>query len=308
VWSWLRRQWPQRAQTFSMPLVRKDIFTGAVDAVVSSNTLNLTTAVGSGSLASYFTDGRSYYAEVIGGDHEGHRWDIIEAQSTATSIRLDTANTRSTLNTAPATLAAEIFPPARFTASGTQNQADRIVFQDRTTGILREIWLFTGSGTPRWVLSGDALLRDQGTRVVDAAEGFFLHARGTPVSLPQAGIIRTNSFICPLRLGMTFVGSGWPVAQSTADRGMVQTGGFTANANAAVADRIHVWRGDAESFDSYLSYSYMDFGGSKFWDKMGDADLLDEGTTPLFQPYRASLIICRSAVPSWTLLPPSLTP
>ncbi|MBL9131227.1 MAG: hypothetical protein JNG86_08515, partial [Verrucomicrobiaceae bacterium] len=320
VWSWKRRLLAQRAQTFCMPLVRKEVFTGAVDGVVTGTTLDLTTAAGAGSLAPYFTSGLSYYIEVIGGDHEGHRWDIDEAQSSATMLRIDLASLRNTQAALPVTLAGDLiairahwtfndlFPPARFSANNAQTAADRVVALDRTTGVLREFWLFANNGSPKWVMSGDARLVDQGARVVDAAEGVFLHARGTPVSLPQAGVTRTNAFVVPLRAGMNLVGSGWAVAQSPSQRGMTVAAGFTANANAATADRIHVWRGDLESIESYTSYTFMNFSGSQFWDAMGDADLVDSNDDPLFEAYRAVFIISRAGNAAWTLQPPGVQP
>lgn len=316
VWSWKRRVLAQRPQTFCMPLVRKDVFTGAVDGVVTGTTLDLTTAAGAASLAPYFTNGLSYYVEIVGGDNEGHRWDIDEAQSTATMLRIDLSNARNTQASLPLSLAgdiiairahwtfADLFPMSRFSANNTQTLADRVITLDRTTGVLREFWLFANAGSPKWVLSGDARLSSQNARVVDAAEGVFLHARGTPVTLPQSGVARTNAFVCPLRAGTNLVGAGWAMPQSSADRGMTVAAGFTANANAAVADRIHVWRGDVESLQAYTSYTFMSFSGSQFWDKMGDADLVNDNATALFDAYRAVFIISRAGNATWKIQPP----
>jgi hypothetical protein len=317
VWNWKRRSLPQRPQTFCMPLVRKDVFTGAVDGVVTGASLDLTTAVGAGSLAPYFVDGNSYYIEVIGGDHEGHRWDIDEAQSTATMLRMDLSNSRNTMATLPITLQGDLiairahwtfndlFPVSRFSSNTSQSAADRLITLDRATGLLREFWLFTNSGSPKWVLSGDARLTSQNGRVVDAAEGVFLHARATPVTLPQAGVARTNAFVCPLRAGMNLVGAGWAVPMSPLDRSMTTLAGFQAHPDASQADRIHVWRGDVESMDAYTSYTFMDFGGSQFWDKMGDADLVDSGLEPLFDAWRAAFVISRAGNATWTQQPPT---
>ena len=317
VWNWKRRSLPQRPQTFCMPLVRKDVFTGAVDGVITGSTLDLTTAVGSGTLAPYLVDGKSYYIEVIGGDHEGHRWDIDEAQSTATMLRMDLSNARNTMATLPITLQGDLiairahwtfndlFPVSRFSSNTSQNQADRLITLDRATGLLREFWLFTNSGSPKWVLSGDARLTSQNGRVVDAAEGVFLHARATPVTLPQAGVARTNAFVCPLRAGMNLVGAGWAVPMSPLDRSMTTMAGFQAHPDASQADRIHVWRGDVESMEAYTSYTFMDFGGSQFWDKMGDADLVDSGLEPLFDAWRAAFVISRAGNATWTQQPPT---
>ena len=317
VWSWKRRSLPQRPQTFCMPLVRKDVFTGAVDGVITGSTLDLTTAVGTGSLAPYFVDGKSYYIEVIGGDHEGHRWDIDEAQSTATMLRMDLSNARSTMATLPITLQGDLiairahwtfndlFPVSRFSSNTLQKLADRVITLDRATGLLREFWLFTNSGSPKWVLSGDARLTSQNGRVVDAVEGVFLHARGTPVTLPQAGVARTNAFVCPLRAGMNLVGAGWAMPMSPLDRSMTTLAGFLAHPDASQADRIHVWRGDVESLEAYTSYTFMDFGGSQFWGKMGDADLVDSGLEPLFDAWRAAFVISRAGNATWTQQPPT---
>jgi hypothetical protein len=194
---------------------------------------------------------------------------------------------------------------SRFSSNTSQSAADRLITLDRATGLLREFWLFTNSGSPKWVLSGDARLTSQNGRVVDAAEGVFLHARATPVTLPQAGVARTNAFVCPLRAGMNLVGAGWAVPMSPLDRSMTTLAGFQAHPDASQADRIHVWRGDVESMDAYTSYTFMDFGGSQFWDKMGDADLVDSGLEPLFDAWRAAFVISRAGNATWTQQPPT---
>jgi hypothetical protein len=57
--------------------------------------------------------------------------------------------------------------------------------------------------------------------------------------------------------------------------------------------------------DAYTSYTFMDFGGSQFWDKMGDADLVDSGLEPLFDAWRAAFVISRAGNATWTQQPPT---
>lgn len=317
AWFWKQQLWEQRMQTFSMPLVKKDVFTGIVRAVVTGGSLELQTDATAGSFAPYFTDGGSYYVEVIGGNHEGQRWDIDEAQSTAKMLRMDLGNLRNTHPTLPVTLKgdlisirahwtfAELFPVSQFNASTSNSTADRIVTMDPTTGSMQEFWLSLNTGTRRWVLGSDLRMIDQGKRVVNPAEGLFVHARHGPLKLTQFGIIRTNALACPLRAGMNLVGSVATQTCSPADWHMIPANGFASFADEARADRFHLWRGDLEAADDYASYTYSFFENQPLWDLMGDADLLDESTTPLFDPFRAVIVISRAGNPAWTLPAPA---
>lgn len=315
VWVWRRHTLAAHPQTFCMPLVAKDVFTGAVDGVITGSTLDLTTAVGTGTLAPYFLDGKSYYIEVIGGDHEGHRWDIDEAQSTATMLRMDLSNARNTMAPLPITLQGdliairphwrlnELFPPARFAAGAGQDTADRLIILDRATGLLREFWLCAHGGRPRWVRRGDPALVSQNERVLDVSEGLFLHARGGPVTLRHVGILRTNAWVCAFSAGLNLVGGGWPVAQSPLERGMTAQAGFTAHAEASLADRIHLWRGDGENRADYTRHSLIEGASGPFWSRDGEAGPVDSGREPIFEAWRAALVM-RHTAGGWVIPPP----
>jgi hypothetical protein len=316
VWVWRRHTLAARPETFCMPLLRREIFAGAVDAVVTGSTLDLSRGIGGGTLAPSWVDGRSYYLEVIGGDHEGRRWEVDEARSTASMVRVDLDSPRNTQNGLPLSLRgdliairphwtfASLFPPAQFAAGTGEGTADRLITLDRATGLLREFWLCAHGGLPRWVRRGDPSLVSQNEQVLDVSDGLFLHARGGPVTLRHAGILRTNAWVCALGTGLNLVGGGWPVTQSPLERGMTSQAGFTAHLDGSLADRIHVWRGDSENRADYTRHSFMEGVSGPCWSREGEVGAVDSGSEPVFEAWRAAWVL-RRAAGAWVLPPPA---
>jgi hypothetical protein len=309
VWAWTRRAIEAaKPQTFSMPAARKEIFSGTVDAV-SGDVLTL--SVGAGNLVSALESGAQYYAEITDGEHEGHRYEVDEAATTAGTITLLPAHARSTQATVPSTLAGApvilrphwtlktLFPTESFMSTNNQATADRALVYDRAQAKFTTYYLYTNSGNPKWVRQADGLLTDQGGLVVDACEGSFIHPRTTATVITESGILRVNDVICPLAAGTNFIGGFSIATQTLTDRKMLLADGFHGGVNAPSSDRVRIWRADTTATQSYQGYFLMNNTSTHHWVREQDATLASQETFPLFEPFRAAFIINISAKPLW---------
>ncbi|MBX7211274.1 MAG: hypothetical protein K1X78_23405 [Verrucomicrobiaceae bacterium] len=315
VWSWASVTLQPWSQTFSLPVLNADVFTGIVSAV-GATTLDVSGSLGTSSLAAALQAGIEYYVEVTDGDNEGHRFEVDVTNCTATTIALNTAHARSTLASLPASLAGDTLvlrkhwtlkdalPVSRLRATNNATTSDRIQFYEPATGISRTLWLYLNGGNRKWVLSGDATLADAGTRVINTNEGTFFSARLT-ATLPLAGIVRRNDSICPLVAGMNLVGTSWPVWQSAASRDMTVGGGFTGATSVTRADRVRNWNGDTANDQTFTGRYLLKTTTLERWVREGDASLTDESTLGIFAPYHAAYIQARSARSAWKMPSPT---
>jgi hypothetical protein len=309
AWVWARRELDAaKPQTFSMPAARQEIFSGTISAVTGNV---LTLSVGTGSLTGALESDVQYYAEILDGEQEGHRYEIDEAATTAAGITLLPADTRSTQATAPVTLEGAgiiirphwtlkvLFPPAFFMSTNNQATADRVLIYDRAQAKFTTYWLYTNGGSPKWVRTGDGTLADQGAAVLDTCEGCFVHPRSIATSVTESGILRVNDVIYPMTAGANFVGSFSVNTQSLTDRLMLLADGFSGGLNAPSSDRVRIWRGDASATQSYQGYFLMNNATIHHWVREQDGTLANQEETPLFEPFRSTFIINVSAKPLW---------
>lgn len=91
----------------------------------------------------------------------------------------------------------------------------------------------------------------------------------------------------PLKVGSNYIGGGWPIDQSPADRHMSVSTGFTGGRSSTVADRFQFWNGDAtahaEGYETHFLYSY---GGVSKWVKITDPTATREDDLKLFRAMR----------------------
>lgn len=300
VFGWSRVAMPVATCTFGNPYLKSPILSGSVD-LVSGSVIDVTTATGTQDLTAVLVPGHEYYFEVTGGDHEGHRFEVDESSCTASTIAIHAGNSQNTLGSLPATLAgdaivlrehqtmSDLFPTSVFRATNNQNTADRVLFYNGTTFVT--YWLFSNSGNPRWVRSGDATLGDQNTRVIFPMEGQFLNPRTNSISLPIAGMVRANDFACPLPLGTSLVANAWPLDQSPDVRAMFVASGFQGTTNANTADRFQVWAGDATpGTQAYESFYLLKTATLQQWVRIGDASLTSQNGVAHFKALRSTFI------------------
>ncbi len=298
-------------ETFSLPFLKCEIFSGTAGAVGGS-VIDITAGAGDGDFAGALTSGAQYYVEVIAGDYEGHRFEVDEAQSTATSIAIDLASPRNTLPALPAGLAGapiaarphytldQVFDKTLLTASNNPSTADRVQFHNGSG--FSAYWLFLNGGNPRWVRMGDATLTDYGHRVIAPGEGVFVQIKNGAAALTWSGYVRSNDFALPLAASANFIGGGWPLDQSPAARAMTAANGFTGSANPALADKLQLWKGDSEpNASGYAAYFFLLTGSYNQWTSQQNAALANQNNTLLLHSLRAGFIFSRSGNASYVM-------
>ena len=282
VSGWNHLELEAASQTFSMPLLKPEVYSGFAGAATGSA----------------FAPGKRYYAEVISGELDGRRYEVDEVSSTSTAIAYMSvpppANARIAIR--PHWTLGELFPVALFHAGTSASNADRVMFFDGSG--YEVVWLQSRTGGAQWVRDGDATLADAGVTVIGPAEGVMVNPREAPVTLTVVGEVRSWKFAAPLHSGAQLVGSGYPMALTVADRGMDGTAGFTAGANSTTSDQVRVWSGDnVPGQASYTTYFYRQTGGlGRFWSTSSAEDV---SASKIFEAYRASYLISVEGNPGW---------
>lgn len=309
AFGWKRRLFDAECVMTGHPFLKDKNFCGTVDAVVGS-TLNVATSAGGSSVVAQFAVGRQYYAEVFSGDNTGHRFEIDEAASTATTIALDAASPRNTLPGIPATLTGdkviirghftlnELFPSTQFVATNSPSTADRLMFYDRASGGFKIYWLYANGGSPYWILSGNATLDNEGGRIMDPAEGWFTHPKNAPQEVVWHGMVRANPFACPLSAGPNFIGSGYPMDQSPAMRGMTTAAGFSGSNDPLHADQLLFWKGYfSNQAMAYFNHFLVSSGALQQWTTLDEASLPNENQVLLFKNTAGCIYKMRNGLP-----------
>ena len=285
-------------RTYSNPFLRSTVFNGTIDGV-SGQTLDLTTSAGSVDLATLFTSGVSYYAEVTVGANEGHRFDIVSASGSIITLATDTnlysagAPFNTLTGSLPASLAGdqivirrhwtlgEMFPPSGFGATADRNTADQVQLFANGQWII--FWLYDDGVLPaRWVKTGDNTYADQGASVIPPGQGLFFNNRTAAISILAYGEVRENDFVRPIAQGSNLIAGGYPVDQSPTaieGRSMTTTAGFFGSRDIATADTFYVWDGDATPGTSGYSSYFLNNNAPRVpsvikWVKIGDSSLL----------------------------------
>lgn len=300
VFGWTKRAFPVQCETFSMPYLQKELFSGVIDSVNGSN-INVATSAGSVSLATVLNASQQVFVEITDGDNEGHRFDVDETASTATTIAIDATSTRNTLPSLPGNLVGDkvvlrghwtlnaLFPKSYFIAGPNGTIADRLMFFNPLLNNYDIIFMTTVAGQRRWVLEGDASQADAGNRILGPGEAgaFFVHPRNNPITMSFVGVVRANDFAAPLKVGTNYLGSGWPTDQSPNDRRMTVANGFTGGRSSATADKFQLWKGDvvphAEGYDTHFLYN---FNSVTQWITEGNATFTNENDIKLFRTMR----------------------
>lgn len=311
VIGWLTRSLATRNQSYSMPFVTQEVFSGMVDSV-GPTSISVGASIGSVSVSTLFSSGYEYYVEVISGDEEGQRWEVDEATSSGSNIVLLPAHARSTKTTLPVDLAGDqiavrphwrvvdLFPPSDFHGNTSPATADNLLFWDNATSSYTTLWLVS-VGTPRWLkVTGGATVYDN--MVISPTDGLFAKPRTSTLSTGATGLVRTWKFACPLKTGVNFIGNPYPVSQSPAERSMTVTGGFTGAVTQTSADRVYVWNGDATTTLSYDTYYLLKSATVERWLKSG-AGATDQSASKFFYVNTAAFINSIAGQPNWLLLP-----
>ena len=309
VYGWHGVLFTTQVNSFSMPYLKKSVFGGTVGAV-TGNALDVGAAVGTGSLLTVIVPGTEYYAEVVSGDNAGHRFEVNEVGTTAQVLALVGGHARDTQGSVPTSLEGdrivvrphqtmdEVLPVTLFGSTNNPATADRVMVHTGTAFESR--WLYRNGTSPKWVLTVGPLT-SQGTRVMDPTEGLLVQPKVGNVTVWYVGEVRANPFACPLRQGLTLMGSGWPVAETPGGRLMTVAGGFTGTASSATADRISIWKGDTTYGEQgYTAYYLLNAGSLKYWTPQVGT-LSNNNNVTLFQPFRSLFMTSRNGHSSWVM-------
>ncbi|MEI6608051.1 MAG: hypothetical protein WCP35_22335, partial [Verrucomicrobiota bacterium] len=302
--------------TFNNPYLRETAFTGTVTSVTGqvlafANLVELT-----------FAPSGSCYLEVTSGNYAGQRFDVDSASgyniTLATDIDLNAAtapfNTRLTMPDLTGELVVirqhwtlgQMFPVANFTAGTTHTTADQV--QTYAAGAWSTYWLYTNSGSPKWVKVGDGTMADQAATIIPPGQGMFVNRRTTPLPYLAYGEVRSNTFVRPLSQGTNLVGGGYPIAQSpngSGGRSMNLAASFFGSRDFKTADSIFVWKGDATpgvtTYDTYYLLSNSPTNPTTVkWVKVGDVSLSSYDAASILLGDRSVFIRANAALPSYS--------
>ena len=275
VQGWTRHAFNTGPQTFSMPLLKPEVFAGVSNA-----------ATGAG-----FVAGKQYYAEVISGASEGLRYEVDEAKSSSSGIAYEAASppVDARIVVRVHWTVRDLFPETLFQAGPASSSADRVMFFNGTG--YNVLWLMARPGGNRWVRDGDATLADAGATIVGPLEGLMVNRRGAAVNVTYTGSVRSWKVSQPLHSGAQLMGSGYPLALSPNDRAMNGASGF------APSDSFRLWLGDSSASATYAAYTFQQAAGlGSFWSA---DDGHDVSAAKLFDVYRAAWIISGTGGMEW---------
>jgi hypothetical protein len=315
-------------RTYSNPYLREMVFTGTV-STVSGQSITF-----AGQNLDNLVAGSSYFLEVVSGDNEGHRFDIVTTSGSSVTLATDASLSAGTppfntlVGALPASLAGdlvvirrhwtlgEIFPATGFLATGSQSSADQV--QIFAGGAWTIYWLYDlndgNPATARWVDAGDSGMADKGSVVVPPGQGMFFNKRVNVSSILAYGEVRDNDFIRPLAAGSNLVSGGYPIDQSAnnnlaIDREMNLNAGFFGSRDFKTADSIFVWNTDTViSQNGYSSYYLLSNAPTLpavlRWVKVGDASLLARDSELLMLGNRSVFLRNKNAIPAYKIPSP----
>lgn len=307
VLGWRERLHQAGLATAGTGFLQPSLFTGTVDSAAGP-ALTLTTAAGGASLATLFPVGIPCYAEITAGPFQGHRFEIDEAATSGSVLRLlasSPLHTRAVPDLTGAPLAvrahwtlAGLFPPDQFLATTNPATADQILTYPRPSFAAH--WLVDLGSSLRWVRTDDVNLTDAGNRPVPPGEGLFVDRRSVALNVLDLGEVRPHRMARLLTAGYTLQTSGWPVPGSPSSWALRQSDGFTGSTNPAAADALQTWRADSaggqQAFRSFfLLHASPPY---QYWADKGDVNLRNQEDQLLFAPGRAVFMQLRSDVPA----------
>lgn len=244
-----------QCETYAYPWLQHETLSGSVEAV---NGVTIVVA-GLPDLSATFSLSSAHYLEVVAGDHEGHRFDIVSGDAgglltLAPDGDLCAGPPFNTSLTVPATLVGDrfivrqhqtvsgLFAPSRFTAEVDPVDADRLLIYHGGTTPWKSLYVDESSEWRDEATAGAA-----GNDILPPTQGFFIHpqATGGTTRILGMGIVRENATVCPLQSGYTLLSGAYPMATSFVDRGLDDLANpVTGSLDPAHADQVHFWAAD----------------------------------------------------------------
>ena len=310
VFGWQATVIKKQCETYSQPFIKKPLYVGAIGENTGSAFI---VSDASGDMPAMPLE-KALYVEIIDGQHEGHRFDVIVSGKRVVAIKEDSS--RNTFGSLPNNLGGsrfmlrehctvdDLFAKVHFAGTRDPLTADRLLFFAGDG--FESVFLLDGLGFFQWTDESDLGLQDQGSRVVGPCEGLFVHPRNGEVTVRSYGMVRSNKLRCPLAAGYNFVGSGWPIDQSPTDRNMTIAGGFTGARDSQNADVIQLWIGDQvagiEAYNGlYLLNTVLANSPLRYWTDMTDLSIPNKDAFLMFQRDRSAFVFSQKGNPDWVI-------
>jgi hypothetical protein len=300
-----------QTESWGVPWLKAPLYRG------TASTADATTVVLHTALSGSFAPGKQYYVEIAEGQSAGHRMEIDEAASLGEVVVLNMTSPLNTIANLPDlngelvrirehwTLN-EVFDKNLFHATNNNTTSDRVQTYIAGTSSYSIYWLFLNGGDPKWVLTSDAFLNDQGSRVVPPGEGWFVAPKSVAMNGPLTayGLVRDHSFrqtlvgpTPPASTATSFVSLGFPMTMSPASNHLLQADGFVSTNNSTTADRFLLWAGDEPvPTAAWRIYWFFANAGTPKWVK--DAQLVSQNDAMVFNRHRSFMVTVKSAKPN----------
>ncbi len=298
VYGWVQHEIKKGHQSFGITLLKPAVIAANLVSA-SGSTLTLS----DNSAASLLDPAQSYYAEIVSGSHEGHRFQLDSTNSNGAQMAVDFAAKTSTLSAIPNGLngsqvvirphmtLGEVFPKDLFQGGSKSSLADRVMFYG-AEGYESYFLLKYGDTYDFWLKNGDSSLTSQQNLPIPPGEGGFIIRRGDDISILVSGEVRGNAFIQPLRPGYNLKSEPTPVSRSAVDRGLTLQAGFQGGSKASNSDQFTIWKGDITPGEKgFTLYYLLNFNQYQYWTESGQSSLPNEGIVPHFDFRKARFIL-----------------
>jgi hypothetical protein len=267
VFMFSRETFPVGQRSFSMPLVKAELFAGNVTA--NESTLTLPVAV---------TLSGEVYVEDLS---TGSIYEIDEAASTSTQIELTSTPLTSLAHISLRShhTLASLLPEDVFTAGSTADSADRVLEFDTASNN----FVVTHLGTTGWVRGTS---RATGA-ILPPQTAVLVHARTTEVSLLLTGQVIRKAELKPTT-GTRFIGSSSVLDESAASMNLSSANGFRASGRPTNATRLRLWKADSDA--TLTGYDSL-FLSPTQWQRQDDASGQNLTNDKLISPFRGFFLV-----------------
>jgi hypothetical protein len=254
-----RETFPAGQRTFSMPLVKPELFSGAV--TLENGAVVLPVAV-------TLERGASYHLEDLA---TGRTYEVDEEASTGSRLVLE--------GVMPAVMARAALRPHHtlsslfgtdVLAAGTEETADRVLTFDATANAFTSTWLAVDG----W--SSDFIIGRQ--------TGLMVHIRSSEVTLLFTGQVALKPQLSATA-GTRLTGSASVLAESPFSLGLASASGFRASADPAQATRLRLWKPDADAAQTGYDSLHLSPDGWLRQDDPASQVLTQEKLLPAFRAF-----------------------
>ncbi|MEQ1750217.1 MAG: SdrD B-like domain-containing protein, partial [Prosthecobacter sp.] len=260
-------------RSFSMPLVKAELFAGNISAM-EGNALVLPVSV-------TLPAAQLYIQDLI----TGINYEVDELASTSTRIALiaESIPALSRIALRAHHTLVELLPADLFTSGTTEAEADRIMTFDPASNAFQVTWLSSTGWTRDSANVGSELLPPQSAVLV--------HARSAEVSVLLTGQL-ANSAALQASSSTRLISTGLSITQSPEAAGFTVAKGYRAASSASAASRLRLWKADSDaSASGYDNLFLMQTDTAAIWVREEAATQTDLSQEPLLEPFHGFFLV-----------------